>query len=285
MLSTRPSTLRDATLLALAAAAVATGSAFAGAPKDSAPTDKKPVEVSFKASLKYVDGSKNTTPSWSNIRVTIMRDGQEVITDLPLPADANVSYHATPKLTAADLDDDGEPEVLIDIFSSDAEPKRRTVMLRKDGASYAATVHNWGTGGYRLDDVTGGKSPEFLASDSRIPSLYASEVRGPLRIQRFTGGKLRDVSRKAESSLLRDAKRHRRELARARRTGADPRPDLAAYVVDLVRAGRTSKALVEIRASGRRKELKTTAKLFARKLDRAMVRWGYSKRKVLAGNL
>lgn len=280
------STARDASLLALAAAAaVATGSAFAGAPKDSAPKDKKTVGVALKASLKYSDGSKNKVPAWSDIRVTIVRDDKTLAADQPLPAEAATSYSAPPKIKAVDLDDDAEPEVLVDIFTAGANPERHTVVLRKDGAAYRAEVSKWGTRGYRLADVTGGDSPEFLSSDSRVPDLYDSKTRGPLRVLEYSGGKVRDVSRKARAELLRDAKRHRRALARARRTNDDPRPELAAYAVDLVRIGRVSQAQAEIRASARRKELRGSAKSYARQLDRAMVRWGYAKRRTLAGGV
>ncbi len=285
MLTARSPTLRDASLLALAAAAVATGSASAGAPKESAPKDEKTVGTALKASLKYADGSKNKVPAWTNIRVTIVRDGATVVTDQPLPPEASTSYTSPPKITAIDLDDDAEPEVLIDIFTAGAEPERHTVLLRKDGATYQAAVAKWGTRGYRLSDVAGGDSPEFLSADSRVPGLYDSEARGPLRVLGYDGGEVRDISRKARGELLRDAKRHRRALASARRNDQDARPELAAYALDLVRIGRISQAQSEIRASARRKELRGSAKSFARKLDRAMVRWGYAKRKTLAGGL
>ncbi len=280
-----PSTLRDASLLALAVAALATGSAFAGAPKDSAPKDKKVVGTALKASLKYADGSKDKVPAWSDIRVTIVRDGQTLAADQPLPPEAAVSYKAPPKVTAVDLDDDAEPEVLVDVYSSDPDPERKTVVFHKSGNVYRTAISEWGTRGYRLADVTGRDSPEFLSADSRVPGLYGSATRGPLRVLAFSGGRVTDVSRKARAELLRDAKLHRRALARARRTGADARPELAAYALDLVRIGRTSQARAEIRVSARRKELRGSAKSYARKLDRVMTRWGYAKRKSLAGGL
>ncbi len=284
LFSAHSSTLRDATLLVLTAAVIGTSSANASAPEDSAPTDKK-AGASLKASLKYVDGSKGEIPSWSDIRVTIVRDDRQLALDQPLPTSANVSYHATPKLKAIDLDNDAEPEVLIDVYTAGFERQRRTVVYRKDGNAYRADVTDWGTGGYRLANVVGKKDVEFLSADSRVPALFDSTVRGPLRVMAYDGGKLTDVSRQARSELVRDAKRHRRELARARRTSKDPRPELAAYAIDLVRIGQVAKAQAEIRASGRRDELRGSAKSFARKLDRTMVKWGYAKRKVLAGGL
>lgn len=284
MFSTRSSTLRGASIAATTAAAVATGSAFASAPKDSAPVVKK-VGASVKASLTYVDGSKGELPAWRDIRVTISRDGKELATGQQLPPEVASSYFSPPRLVAIDLNDDAEPEVLIDIVTADQQRERRTVVYFKDGDGYAADIADWGAGGYRLSDVSGGKSPEFLSADSRFPGLYDSKVRGPIRVMRYTGGKVVDVSRKARPELLRDAKRHRRALARARRTGADPRPEIAAYAVDLVRLGRVAEARATIRTAGRRDELGTTPKSFARKLDGHMVRWGYSKRRTLAGGL
>ncbi|MBJ7471251.1 MAG: hypothetical protein JHD16_08105 [Solirubrobacteraceae bacterium] len=280
----RQSSLRDTLLIALAAAAVVTSSAHAATQKDSAPTDRK-TGVLLKASLKYTDGSKGEVPAWSDIRVTVIRDGQQVVTDQLLPAGASVSYFQTPKLTAVDLDADDEPEVLVDVFTAERPTKRRTVVLHKQGNVYATEVSDWGTGGYRLANVTGNKAPEFLSADSRFPALFKSDSRGPLRVLEYSRGQVRDVSRNVRAELLRDAKRHRRALARARRTGDDPRAEVAAYAVDLVRLGRTAAAQAELRNAGRRRELGGSAKAFARKLDRSMVRWGYAKRRVLAGGV
>ena len=284
MFSTRSSTLRGALVVATTAAAVATGSAFAGAPKDSAPSDKK-IGASVKASLKYVDGSKGEMPAWRDIRVTIVRDGQQLATDQALPPNAGASYFTPPRLVAVDLNDDAEPEVLVDVVTADQSRSRRTVVFFKEGERYATDVSDWGSGGYRLADVTGGNAPEFLSADSRVSALYDSKVRGPLRVLRYTDGRVVDVSRKARPELLRDAKRHRRALARARRTGTDPRPEVAAYAVDLVRLGRVDEARSTIRTAGKRNELKSNARSFARKLDAHMIRWGYAKRRTLAGGL
>lgn len=284
MFSIHPSTPRQALVVALAAAAVGPATVFAGAQKDSAPTDKKQ-GAAVKASLKYVDGSKGEVPAWRDIRVTVIRDGQQLATNQLLPAGADTSYFVAPKLKAVDLNDDAEPEVLVDVFPARQERERRTVVLHKEGDVYTTAVADWGTAGYRLANVLGGDSPEFLTADSRVPQLYGSKARGPLRIVRFENGRIDDVSRQARAELLRDAKQHRRALARARRTGSDPRPEVAAYAVDLVRLGRTRAAQSEIRTAGRRDELRGSTRAFARQLDRSMVRWGYAKRKVLAGGL
>lgn len=284
MLFVRSSTLRGALAAATTAAAVASGSAFASAPKESAPTVKKS-GASVKASLKYVDGSKGEMPAWRDIRVTIIRDGQQLATDQALPAAAGSSYFTPPRLVAVDLDGDAEPEVLVDVVTAEQTRARRTVVFFKQGESYATDVSDWGSGGYRLADVAGTKAPEFLSADSRVSALYDSKVRGPIRVLRYENGHVVDVSRKARAELLRDAKRHRRALARARRTGADPRPEVAAYATDLLRLGRVSEARTAIRTAGKRKELRASTRAFARKLDAHLVRWGYAKRRSLANGL
>lgn len=284
MLIVHLSTVRGASVVATTAAAVAAGSAFASAPKESAPSDKK-VGASVKASLKYIDGSKGEMPAWRDIRVTIIRDGQQLATDQPLPASAGSSYFSPPRLVAVDLDGDAEPEVLVDVVTGDRNRARRTVVFFKEGAGYANQVSDWGAGGYRLADVAGGKAPEFLSADSRVSALYDSKARGPIRVLRYDGGKVVDVSRKARPELLRDAKRHRRALARARRAGTDPRPEVAAYAVDLIRLGRVSEARTAIRTAGKRNELRGSTRAFARQLDAHLVRWGYAKRRTLAGGL
>jgi hypothetical protein len=59
-----------------------------------------------------------------------------------------------------DLDADGEPEVLVDVFTGGAHCCFATEILRFDGSSYRARSRNWADSGYRLADLDHDGRPE-----------------------------------------------------------------------------------------------------------------------------
>ncbi len=259
-------------LVALLAAAPPLASARLAEP--AAPS--KPNSTRISASLKYTNGSKSEIPVWSDIRVTIRRDDVELTKEERLPADASASYLSPPALVAVDLDDDYDPEVLVDVFAAGDTCCRRTVVYHRTGDRYAPQVLEWDKTGYRLLDVTGGDSPEFVSSDGRFADLFQSDEPGPIRIQRLAGGRVQDISADAPKQLRRDARTHKRAWKRSAGDGrGDPRPAIAAYVVDLVRLGEVREARRVIAKAARQHDLKASANAFARQLDQRMVAWGY----------
>lgn len=262
---------------AVAAAAASGGGALVAAPAHAAETK------TVSASIAYLDGSKGTVPVWKNIRVTIKLDERTIVDAQVLPLAARQSVFAAPRLRAVDLDDDGEGEVLIDVYTAGVECCRRTVVYRRSGSRYRAQLLEWQDTGYRLADVTGQSSPEFLTSDSRVPRRWDSDARGPIRVLQMRRGKVVDVSRRAPRQLRRDARIHRRAWRTVRRKGqGDARPIIAAYVIDLVRLGEIRAAKAALSDAARARELRTSRQAFARSLDRQLIRWGYSKRRVLS---
>lgn len=235
------------------------------------------------ASLRYTDGTKNKLRIWSAIRVTITRDGAELAKELPLPERAASSYLSAPTLQAIDLDDDHDPEVIVDVASPGFE-RWRTVVYHRVGDQYEPLLLEWSPSGYRLEDLIGADSPEFVSADGRFAALFGSTapVPGPLRIQRLAGGALKDVSASSPARLRRDARLHQRAWKRAaRRRKADVRPALAAYVVDLVRLGEVREARRAISSAGRRGHLRGSVRAFARTIDGRLVAWGYAERRKL----
>lgn len=235
------------------------------------------------ASISYTDGSKSKVPVWKNIKITIKRNDAVVVDGQLLPEPARESVFAAPKLLAVDLDDDGEAEVIVDVFTAGVDCCRRSAIYHHTGDTYDADVVDWPDSGYRLDDVIGQSSPEFLATDSRFPRAYDSDARGPLRVLAFSKGKLRDVSRQAPHQLIRDARIHNRAWRAIRRKKeGDARPVVAAYVADLVRLGKIADAKAALQNASDADELRSSRKAFTKSLDRKLVAWGYSKHYVLS---
>ncbi len=238
--------------------------------------------VSVAATVRYGDGTLTELPVYDDVRVTITRNGEALAVDQRLPEPARNSFFTPPRLLALDLDDDAEPEVMVDVFTAGYDCCRRTVVLHLEAGRYVPRVIDWDAGGYRLRNVTGGKSPELLTTDARVAALYRSDARGPLRILRIQAGVLTDISGRVPAQLLRDARIHARALTRARRRGdGDRRAIIAAYVIDLVRAGQGAQAARTLRAADRRGELGTSTGRFARRIDQRLVAWGYVAAPVL----
>lgn len=238
---------------------------------------------SVSASISYTDGSKSNVPVWKNIKITIKLDDRTLLSAEPLPPTARESVFSAPKLLATDLDDDGEAEVLVDVFTAGVDCCRRTVVYHRTGDAYDTQILDWADTGYRLDDVIGQSSPEFLASDARFPKAWDSDARGPLRVLQLRGGTVKDASRRARPQLLRDARIHLKAWRSVRRKGeGDARPIVAAYIADLVRIGEIRAAKDALRNAARADELRTSRAAFARSLDRKLRAWGYTSRRVLS---
>lgn len=278
-----------ATLLALGAVPAFAVAAFDAAPAFSAepaapapPTVERGANTTrVAASLRYTDGSKSEVPVWSDIKVSIKRDDVQFNKDEPLPAAASSSFFSPPKLIATDLDDDADPEVLIDVFTAGYECCRRTVVYHREGERYASEVLEWDNTGYRLEDVAGGDSPEFISDDGRFAALFRSDEPGPIRVQSLDAGKVRDVTAQARSLLRRDAKLHRRAWKKASgkaKGKGDARPAVAAYVVDLIRLDQVRSARGVIASAAKRGGLKASANAFARRIDARLVAWGYASK-------
>lgn len=261
-----------ASALLVAAAALTAGTASHAATKVS-------------ASISYTDGSKSKVPVWKDIKVTIKRADKVALDAQLLPESARQSVFAAPKLLAVDLDDDGEAEIIVDVFTAGVDCCRRSVIYHYSGDAYEPEVATWADTGYRLDDVVGESSPEFLATDARFPHAWDSDARGPIRVFALRKGKLRDVSREARKELLRDARIHLRAWSSIRRKKeGDAQPVVAAYVADLVRLGDYAEARAALRNAAHNDELKVGLRTFAKSLDRKLVAWGYSKHYRLSGS-
>jgi hypothetical protein len=281
MKTARRYTVFAAVLTALAGASGVWVSAPAGAQAAKDDVKKPGKTTSISASLRYTDGSKSEVPVWSDIRVSVMRNGVQVVDAQPLPATASSSFFNPPKLLTTDLDGDYDPEVIVDVFTAGYTCCRRTVLLHHDGSSYDPLVVDWGNSSYKLDDVLGGKAKEFVSTDSRFPAIYKATARGPIRIQQFNGKTLVDVSRKATKELRRDAKIQQRLWKKAKgHKNVDARPAVAAYAIDLARLGEIEQARDVIHDAASLHRLKGSANAFAHRLDGRLKAWGYAKHAV-----
>src|SRR5581483_10268931 len=76
-------------------------------------------------------------------------------------------------LTIRDLDGDGEPEILVDLYTGGAHCCYWTAILHYDGHTYRGTAELWGDPGYRLQDLDRDGRPELLTNDDRFAYQFS----------------------------------------------------------------------------------------------------------------
>lgn len=218
------------------------------------------------ASLTY-DYKKTRYGSYdfANARVSITRDGVQLVSETlgkdcayctPWPASG--AQKGVSSVTVRDLDADGEPEVLIDLFSGganccwytesyrfDANQNKYVKKLLRPGLSFP----------YTLQDIDHNGIPEFKSVDYRFAYKYGSnaDTPRPLRIFNWDAGKLVDVTVGFPRLAAADAAdMYKGYLQFRRQKDANVRGLLAAYLADSYRAGNGRVAWRRVVAAYRR---------------------------------
>ena len=175
-----------------------------------------------------------------------------------------------------DLDGDGEPEVLAELYSGGAHCCTRSVIARWDpaAATYRADVRDWGDATWRLTDLDRDGVPELVSWDGRWAYWGGSYAGGafPLQVWSFRGGTLVDVTRAFPAALRRDQGRHLIGFRQLRRNGDTGKGPLAAYVADAYGLGTQDAAWRRIYRLYRLRDRVT----FFHALRAQLVRLGYA---------
>ena len=152
-------------------------------------------------------------------------------------------------VAVADLDRDGEPEVLLDLYTGGAHCCVYTTFFRFTDGTYARRAHSWGNPSYRLRDLGADGRPEFLTADDRFNyafSCFACSA-APILIQRYAQGKLVNVTRNFRAQVIADANRIWALYRRAVQKHVYPSGLLPAYLADEYLAGRGAYGLARVR--------------------------------------
>ena len=109
-------------------------------------------------------------------------------------------------LTIRDLNGDGEPEVVVDLYTGGAHCCSISVIYRYSfsGGRYARLAHFWGDPGYQLVPAPAGGPPLFETSDDRFADAFCPFVCSllPIQLLRLGPSGLQDVTR-ANAALVR----------------------------------------------------------------------------------
>jgi hypothetical protein len=234
-------------------------------------------------------GAVSATLEWdkaesgiANPRLFVVRDGVRydlTIADICLegcivvPDDANPEAVKSSAVKVADLDGDGEPEVLVDTFSGGAHCCLTARLLTFDGTGYRPSDIAYRDVGYQLEDADGDGRPELVGYDPRFSAAFTAFAASgfPPQVFALVAGKLVDVTRKLPALARADARTQLHQLRAAKR-GDDVRGVLAAYVADQYLLGHGSVGTREIdrqRAKGR------VSKGFKAYVVKRLRAWGY----------
>jgi hypothetical protein len=206
---------------------------------------------------------------FSNARVSITRGGVQLVNETlgkecayctPWPASG--AQKGVSSVRVRDLDADGEPEVLIDLFSGganccwytesyrfDENLNRYVKKLLRPGLSFP----------YVLNDLDKNGIPEFKSIDYRFAYKYGSNVDTPrpLRIFNWKAGKLVDVTVGFPTLAAKDAAVKYKGYLRYRKSkDVNVRGFLAAYLADSYNARNGPAAWTRVVAAYHRGEVK-----------------------------
>ena len=240
---------------------------------------------------------KQSDFEFKDVRIKITRAGA-VLLDAPVPAPCDecpvipsgLGDETNPALHLTDLDADGEPEALVDLYTGGAHCCTYTQIYRYDAAinAYRRIKAAWGDYSYTLRDLDGDGSPELESADFRFAGAFTAYAASgsPPQIWKFSGGKLKDVTRKKafRSLVKKNLKQYLALYKKWRNDDEIPevRGFLAAYVADKYLLGQGDTAFDLVYAALRRGELdpiegdtSPTRKRYIAALRKYLHKWGY----------
>ena len=234
----------------------------------------------------------STSKGASKVHVTVSRAGAELVSQDVQPRCTEFCWEppGDEPLRLQDLNGDGEPEVLVDLYSGGAHCCSMLLIYGFDAATgqYLKLRRDFGNPGYTLKDLGSDGQVEILTADDRFTYLFTSylESARPLMILRYDGRTTVDVTRQFPDEIERHAKQLFNFYKRLRRDKElDVRGVLAAWQADNYLLGRRAAARGwrTLAAAQRRRELKRTGAnggpagaRYLRKLRSYLKRFGYA---------
>jgi hypothetical protein len=216
-------------------------------------------------------------------RLTIARNGATVYDDVPnieacggAPCGPS-GFEGDPPLRVADLDADGEPEVVYSAYTGGAHCCSIAAVFRLNPAAdgYLMSERNFGDPGFDLKDLNGDGRPEWLTADDLFAYRFTAYAFSglPVQILRYAAGDFSDVTRDFPALIRKDARRWRAVYRHARRrTDRTQQGAAAAWAADEYQLGKRAAALRSLHAEVRAGHLRAR---FVKTLDRFLRKHGY----------
>jgi len=189
-------------------------------------------------------------------------------------------FEHRPSISISDLDGDGEPEVVLDLYWGGAHCCWYTQIYRYvDGrARYRTNVHIWGNFSYVLADLEHDGRQELVTRDNRFSYAFSSfaDSRWPVRILRYRQGGMTIVTRQYASEIRRDATALWHEAMSREKTRSN-QGVIAAWAADQCMLGRCTQAFTTIDRLSRTGRIhgERTRVAYERRLRAFLARTGY----------
>jgi hypothetical protein len=184
------------------------------------------------------------------------------------------------KVSFVYLDDDHEPEVLVDTYSEGRRCCYADLVYRFDGSSYTATIARWGAKGADIRNLDSDNKPEFVTNDSAFAHAFANDADSylPVLIENYIQGMFINVTSHFPAHVRADAARIRKLIPGPRRRKRNLRGLIAAYVADENTLGHPAAGKAFLRAEIRRGDLGSNdrARAFERLLARFLHKHHYT---------
>jgi hypothetical protein len=215
------------------------------------------------------------------VTLEITRDGVVTRFDAversgPTPESPYGVFAATP-LTVRDLNGDGEPEVVVELYWGGAHCCTRSIIARFDPAvsTYSLVTHDWRDAIWRLSDLDGDGTIEFVSFDPRWAYWGGSYADSPFprQIWAWRNATLVDVSAEHGREMGVDMVRQWRRYRSAAAKGATGKGALAGHVADAYVIGRESAAWKRVYRAYQEPDRVR----FFRALKAALTRLGYRR--------
>ena len=199
------------------------------------------------ATLSFEEGGDE--PGFRDVRVTVDRGGQRMV-DEPIEKDCSFCLVApagggaedSKSIFVLDLEADQEPEVIVNLFTGGANCCFYSLVWRFDGTRYQRhRLFPMGSFSFEAQNIDKQGPLELITMDYRFAYKYGSNVDTPrpVRILRFRGGTLVDVTRSFRNYPKNEAARLYRFYLRLRKEkNVNLRGIMAAYLADEYKAGR-----------------------------------------------
>ena len=148
-------------------------------------------------------------------------------------------------IAVADLDGNGEPEILLDFWTGGPHCCLWTRIYRwqTSARAYTSSTHFWGNWPYRLAGLRSGRT-ELVGADNRFAYAFTDFAgsSAPVRVWDDRNGRLVDTTRAYAAAIARDAARQWRWYGAVRHRDGEVRGYLAAWTADESLLGRGSLA-------------------------------------------
>ncbi|MFM2430966.1 MAG: hypothetical protein RLZZ511_2179 [Cyanobacteriota bacterium] len=247
------------------------------AAKPSPWVKKIAVNGTVKAVLSYE--KSQSSPRFRNVRLKVLHQGQRVFNESIVRdrlVDQVLADQGEGAFQVRDLDRDGQPEILVDLFTGGTHCCTYTQIYKFDpkANTYQATSHKWGNSFYQLVDLNQDGMLEFQSRDDRFTgkfTTYAASA-NPVQIWRFEAGRMVDRTRDYQTQVEASATQHLLAMQRVMDSPQDAKGVVAAYMADrysLNQASDSWKLMEQLYQGGDRQE-------FFAEVERFLKQTGYA---------